>query len=164
MPGVRIRPARPEDGPRLIELDRELARFERLTPPDDDEARRLLSWIFDERRLEAIVAELEGKIEGMALFYESLGSSFRARSFLYLEDLLVTEAARGRRVGEALMAALAREARARNALRIDWAVLDWNEGALRFYRRLGGRQQTDWLRYTLEGAALARLAAETEES
>lgn len=156
---VRVRLAAREDGPRIIELDRELARFEKLQPPDDAEAERLLSWIFDDRKLEALVAEREGRIEGIALFWEGLGSSFRARPFLYLEDLLVSEAARSHGVGEALMAALAREGVARGAMRIDWAVLDWNEGALRFYRRLGARRQTEWLRYTLEEEAMKKLAA-----
>jgi GNAT superfamily N-acetyltransferase len=156
---IRVRPAAREDGPRIIELDRELARFESLQPPDDAEAERLLSWIFDDRKLEALVAERDGRVEGIALFWEGLGSSFRARPFLYLEDLLVGEAARGRGVGEALMAALAREGVSRGAIRIDWAVLDWNEGALRFYRRLGARQQTEWLRYTLEEEAMKELAA-----
>ena len=155
---VRVRGAVPADGPRLIELDRELARFERLAPPDDAEAARLLEWIFESGRLEALVAEVDGEIQGIALFYEALGSSFRARPFLYLEDLLVTESARGRGVGETLMAELAREARRRGALRIDWAVLDWNEHAIRFYRRLGARPQAEWLRYTLEGTALKDLA------
>jgi GNAT superfamily N-acetyltransferase len=156
---IRVRPAVRADGARIIELDRELARFERLQGPDDAEAERLLSWIFDDRKLEALVAERDGRIEGIALFWEGLGSSFRARPFLYLEDLLVGEAARSRGIGEALMAALAREGVSRGAMRIDWAVLDWNEGALRFYRRLGARHQTEWLRYTLEEEAMKKLAA-----
>jgi len=155
-----IRRARREDGPRILELDRELARFEKLIPPDDAEGARLLSWIFETNRGEALVAELDGRIEGLAIFYEGM-NSFRARPFLYLEDLVVSEAARGRGVGEALMAAIAREAVARNASRVEWAVLDWNEGALRFYRRLGGRPQTEWLRYSLDGEALARLVGES---
>lgn len=157
MPAITIRRARPEDGPRIVELERELARFERLTPPDDEEAQRLLAWIFDSKRLEALVAEVNGRIEGIALFYERL-QSFRARPFLHLEDLLVTEAARGRRVGEALMAALARDALARRAGRLEWAVLDWNEDALRFYRRLGAGPTTEWLPYALEGEKLEALA------
>ena len=64
-----VRRARREDGPRIIELDRELARFEKLRPPDDEEAARLLSWIFESRKLEALVAELDGAVEGIALFY-----------------------------------------------------------------------------------------------
>ena len=144
----------------MLELDRELARFEKLPPPDEEEAARLASWIFDTGRADAFVAEVDGRIEGVAIFYEGI-NSFRARPFLFLEDLVVTQTARGRGVGEALMAAVAREAVARNASRLEWAVLDWNEGALRFYRRLGGRPRTEWLRYSLDGEALERLAEGT---
>jgi GNAT superfamily N-acetyltransferase len=152
-----VRRARREDGPRIIELDRELARFEKLRPADDEEAARLLSWIFDSKKLEALVAELDGAVEGIALFYEGLGS-FRARPFLYLEDLVVSEAARSRGVGEALMAALAREALSRNALRLEWVVLDWNDRAMRFYDRLGARRPPDWIKHTLESPDLEKVA------
>lgn len=146
-----------DDGARIVELDRELARFEKLRPPDDEEAARLLSWIFDTSKLEALVAELDGKVEGIALFYETPGSTFRARPFLYLEDLVVSDAARSRGVGEALMAALAREALSRNAWRLQWAVLDWNVRAIRFYDRLGARKD-DWLHYGLDEAEIRKLA------
>ncbi len=152
-----MRRAAPADGTRILELDRELARFEKLTPPDEEEGRRLLGLIFESKRLEAIVAEENGRIEGMALFYEGL-STFRAKPFLYLEDLVVSEAARSRRVGEALMAALAGEARARGALRIEWAVLDWNTRAIAFYERLGAHRPTDWIKYGLDGPELDRIA------
>jgi GNAT superfamily N-acetyltransferase len=155
--GPVVRRARREDGPRIIELDRELARFERLRPPDDEESARLLSWIFDSEKLEALVAELDGAVEGIALFYEGFGS-FRARPFLYLEDLVVSEDARSRGVGEALMAALARETLTRNALRLEWVVLDWNDRAMRFYDRLGARRPPDWIKHTLEGDALEKVA------
>ena len=69
----------------------------------------------------------------------------------------MSEAARSRGVGEELMAALAREALARNAWRVEWAVLDWNEGAIRFYHRLGATRN-DWLRYGLEEAEIRKLA------
>jgi GNAT superfamily N-acetyltransferase len=152
-----IRRARVEDGPRILELDRQLARFEKLTPPDDVEGARLLSWIFESKKLEALVSELDGRIEGVALFYEGLGT-FRAKPFLYLEDLVVSESARSRRVGEALMAALAREAVSRDALRIEWAVLDWNERAMRFYDRLGARRPHEWIKFALEGEELEKVA------
>jgi GNAT superfamily N-acetyltransferase len=145
----------------MLELDRELARYEKLAPPDDAEASRLASWIFDAGRAEALVAEMDGSLEGLAIFYEGI-NSFRARPFLFLEDLVVTEAARRRGVGEALVAAVAREAVSRGASRVEWAVLDWNEGALRFYRRLGGRPQSEWLRYSLDGEALEKLAGTAE--
>jgi GNAT superfamily N-acetyltransferase len=143
----------------MVELDRELARFEKLPEPDEAEAARLAGWIFDEKRIEAFVAELDDRIEGMAIFWEGLGSSFRARPFLFLEDLVVSEAARSRGVGEALVAAVAREGVSRKVMRIDWVVLDWNERAMRFYRRIGARPVTEWVRYTLEDGAMRRLAA-----
>ena len=152
-----VRRARRKDGPRIIELDRELARFEGIRPPDDEEAARLLSWIFDSGKLEALVGELDGGVEGIALFYEGLGS-FRARPFLYLEDLVVSEDARSRGVGEALMAALARETLTRNALRLEWVVLDWNGRAMHFYDRLGARRPREWVKHTLEGEELENLA------
>jgi ribosomal protein S18 acetylase RimI-like enzyme len=153
-----VRWARPEDGPRIVELDRQLAKFEELTPPDDTEAARLLAWIFESKKLEALVAEVDGRIEGIALFYEGLGT-FRAKPFLYLEDLVVSEGARSRRVGEALMAALAREAVSRSALRIEWSVLHWNERAMSFYDRLGARRPHDWIKFALEGPELEAVAA-----
>jgi GNAT superfamily N-acetyltransferase len=154
---VTVRRAVRDDGARIVELDRELARFEKLRPPDDEEAARLLSWIFDTEKLEAFVAEVDGRIEGIALFYETPGSTFRARPFLYLEDLVVAETARSRGLGEALMAALAKEALSRNAWRVEWAVIDWNEGAIRFYDRLGAKPN-DWLRYGLDEAEIRKLA------
>jgi len=152
-----VRWARPEDGPRIVELDRELARFEKLNPPDDVEAARLLAWIFESKKLEALVAEVDGRIEGIALCYEGLGT-FRAKPFLYLEDLVVAENSRSRSVGEALMSALAREALKRGALRIDWVVLDWNERAMRFYDRLGAPRPHDWIKFSLDGEELERVA------
>jgi GNAT superfamily N-acetyltransferase len=154
---VTVRRAKRDDGARIVELDRELATFEKLRPPDDDEATRLLSWIFDTEKLEALVAEVDGAIEGIALFYETPGSTFRARPFLYLEDLVVSEVARSRGVGEALMAALAKEALARNAWRLQWAVLDWNERAIKFYGRLGAKPD-DWLHYGLDEGEIRKLA------
>src|SRR5262249_756539 len=146
-----------QDGPRLVELDRRLARFEKLNPPNDEEAARLLSWIFESKKLEALVAEVDGRIEGIALFYEGLGT-FRAKPFLYLEDLVVAEDSRSRSVGKALMSALAREALKGGALRMDWVVLDWNEGAMRFYDRLGASRPHDWIKFSLEGGELEAAA------
>jgi GNAT superfamily N-acetyltransferase len=156
---IGVRPARREDWPRMVELDRQLAVFEKLPVPTAEESARLGAMIFDQKKVEAIVAERNGRIEGMAIFWESLGSSFRARTFLFLEDLVVDEAARSGGVGEALMAALAQEGVRRGAMRIEWAVLDWNVNAIRFYHRIGGGpQQNDWIRYSLPEEAMKKLA------
>jgi len=143
----------------MLEIYRELATFERLPPPDEEESVRLGAMIFDAGRLEGLVAEVDGSIEGMAIFSEGIGSSFRARPMVFLEDLAVSERVRSRGVGAALMAAVAREGVARGALRIEWAVLDWNVDAMRFYRRLGGAPRQTWVQYVLEEDAMKRLAA-----
>jgi GNAT superfamily N-acetyltransferase len=142
----------------MVELDRELAVFEKLPVPDAAEAARLGALIFDQKKIEALVAERGGRLEGMAIFWEGLGSSFRARPFLFLEDLVVAETARSSGVGEALMSALAREGVRRRVMRIEWAVLDWNVHAMRFYRRLGAGPQQDWVRYALSEEAMGKLA------
>jgi len=145
----------------MAELDRELALFEKLPVPDEVEAARLGALIFDQKKVEALVAERDGRLEGMAIFWEGLGSSFRARPFLFLEDLVVADTARSGGVGEALMSALAREGVRRQVMRIEWAVLDWNVDAMRFYRRIGAGLQQDWVRYSLDQEAIEKLAART---
>ena len=155
---VNVRRAVPADGPSILDLEHQLADFEKLPPPDDAEGKRLLGWIFDSKEMDAFVAELDGRVVGIALFYVIYGT-FRARRFLYLEDLVVARDVRSRGVGEALMRALAREALERGARRVEWSVLDWNEGAIRLYERLGSKRiNTEWLRYGMEEAELKELA------
>lgn len=158
MPEVEIRFALREDGPEILRLERELARFESLPGPDEIEGERLLTWIFVEHRFEALVAEVDGRIVGAALYFY-FPASFRARLGLYLEDIVVDPEARSAGVGETLMAALAREALRHNCLRMEWAVLPWNEGALRFYRRIHARPQSEWVRYFLDEPEIASLAS-----
>jgi GNAT superfamily N-acetyltransferase len=142
----------------MVELDRQLARFEKLPEPSEAESVRLGAMIFDGGRIEALVAERDGRVEGMAIFWEGLGSSFRARPFLFLEDLVVSESARSGGIGDALMRGLAREGVRRGVMRLEWSVLDWNVDAIRFYRRIGARPQQDWVRYELGEDAMRRLA------
>lgn len=155
---MKIRPARPQDGPRIVELERELADFERLRGPSDEEGQRLIGWIFRENKFQALVAEADGAIVGMALYF-LFPTSFRARQALYLEDIVVGRDSRSRGIGEALIAELARIARDNDCVRMEWAVLDWNERALGFYRRLGARPQSEWLRYGLGETEIRALAS-----
>ena len=106
----------------------------------------------------AHVAELDGRAVGVALWFLNF-STWTGRPGLFLEDLYVDDAVRGQGVARALLGALAREARARDCPRMDWAVLSWNEQAKAVYRKLGGRRQQDWEPWRIEGEALAALAA-----
>ena len=95
---------------------------------------------------------------GLALWFLNY-STWTGKPGLYLEDLFVDPSERRSGVARALMTALAREAQARGCARMDWAVLDWNEEAMRFYRRIGARRSEGWQPWRLEADGIARLAA-----
>ena len=158
-PPFLIRPAGPADGPAVVGLMRALATFEGLPGPDDAAGRRLIADAFGtRRRFDLLVAEVAGRVQAYALFFETY-STFRASPSLYLEDLFVHPDARGRGIGRAMMRELARIAVASGCGRFEWAVLDWNEGAQRFYRSLGATILRDWFLCRLDGDGLAALGA-----
>src|SRR5215471_18372355 len=141
---IAIRRAVLADGPAYVELVRALAAFEKLAPPDDAAAARLLEHAFGARpRYELLVGEMAGVVRGYAAFFETY-STFLALPSLYLEDLFVAPDARGRGLGGDLMRAVAREAVARGCGRFEWTVLDWNVEAQRFYRSLGAEVLPAW--------------------
>ena len=155
---VHIRLATPADVPLLQGLIRQLAVYERLehtlvaTEADAAEA------LFGERPVaEALVALLDGKAVGYALFFPTY-STFLGRPGLYLEDLFVVPEARGHGAGKALLARLAQLALERRYGRLEWVVLDWNEPAIGFYKSLGALPMDEWTTYRITGDALEKLA------
>jgi GNAT superfamily N-acetyltransferase len=108
-------------------------------------------------RAEVVIAEIDAEPVGFALFFHNF-STFTGRAGLYLEDLYVRPVARGAGVGRRLMQHLARLAVDRNCARFEWAVLDWNEPAIRFYRAIGAVGMDSWRVQRLAGDALAKLA------
>ena len=153
-----IRPGRATDGAAVVELIRGLAEYEKLPGPDDAAAARFLEHAFGPQpRFGLLVAEVEGRVRGYALFFETY-STFRAASSLFLEDLFVHPEARRHGIGRTLMLELARIAVARGCERFEWTVLDWNESAQRFYRALGAQMLGEWLVCRVEGEALVELA------
>ena len=154
-----IRPAIPADVSLVAELIRELAEYEKLSHAVELDESRLRDHLFGPRPYcECLIAEDAGAAVGFALFFHSY-STFLARPSLYLEDLFVRPAHRGRGHGKALLAALAKLAVGRGCGRLDWSVLDWNEPAVGFYRRIGAEPVAGWTVYRLTGDALAGLAA-----
>jgi GNAT superfamily N-acetyltransferase len=107
-----------------------------------------------------LIAEWNGEPAGFALYFFNF-STFIGRAGLYLEDLFVRPALRSHGIGRGLLRALARVARERNCGRMEWAVLDWNEPALKFYESLGARQMNEWIIHRLTAPEIARLAEET---
>ncbi|RAY13431.1 GNAT family N-acetyltransferase [Actinomadura craniellae] len=155
-----IRYATVEDVPTILRLIRELAEYERalheVRATEDDLRRSLFG---PEPKVFAHVVEHEGTVAGFALWFVNY-STWTGRHGIYLEDLYVTPELRGKGYGRALLAELARIAAERGYTRFEWAVLDWNEPAIGFYRALGALPQDEWTVQRLSGAALRALAEE----
>ena len=153
-----IRPATPADVPTIARLIGALAEYERLSHEVILDERDLSAHLFGPRPYcECLVAEDAGTPVGFALFFHNY-STFLARPGVYLEDLFVLPAYRGRGYGKGLFLAVARLAAARGCVRFEWAVLDWNEPAIGFYKALGAVPMGDWTVMRLTGDALKRLA------
>lgn len=156
-----IRSAVPSDVPLIRELVRELADYERLLPEVVADEEILREHLFgDTPRAEVLIAEDAGAAAGFALFFHNF-STFLGRPGLYLEDLYVRPSHRRRGVGRALLQRLAAIAVERRCGRMEWWVLDWNESAISFYRKIGAVAMSDWTVYRLTGSALQSLASES---
>lgn len=155
---LRVRPATIRDAPTIVAMVRKLAAYERLSRGVKATAPRFRRDGFGRRPYFHTLLCWRGEIPvGFALYYFTY-STFAARPTLYLEDLFVLPAYRGRGAGQALLITLARIAVRKRCGRMEWAVLDWNTPAIRFYRRLGARLRKEWIRTRLAGAPLHRLA------
>ena len=152
-----IRPARPADGPAIYQMIRDLAEYERslpeVTATEDDLQNSLFG---PEQAVFAHVVEHEGRVGGFALWVLNY-STGTGRHGIYLEDLYVTPDLRRHGYGRALLAELAALCVQRGYGRFEWAVLDWNEPALAFYRSLGAIAMDEWTVNRLTGAALRAL-------
>lgn len=155
-----IRPAVRADVPALFALIGELARYEKLEHACVGDPARLEEHLFGSRPYcEALVAEEAGRVVGFALFFHNY-STFLTRPGVYLEDLFVLPAERRRGHGRELLRAVARLAIERGCGRFEWAVLDWNTPAIRFYESLGAEPLDEWRLFRLTGDALTALAGE----
>jgi len=158
-PPLRIEPAGPGDVPEILALIRDLAVYERLEHQVVATERGLRETLFGEKpAAEVLFARVGPRVAGFALFFSNY-STFLGQPGLYLEDLYVRPEYRGQGCGKALLARLAALAVERRCGRLEWAVLDWNEPAIGFYRRLGAVPMSDWTVFRLTGESLVRLAA-----
>ncbi len=144
--------------PLVLSLIRELAEFERLAHEVVADERMLRDALFGPHPAAEVLLgfEADGTPMGFALFFQNF-STFLARRGIYLEDLFVRPAFRGRGLGREFIAQLARLAVARGCGRLEWAVLDWNENAIGFYKKLGARVMDDWRICRVTGDALQTL-------
>jgi GNAT superfamily N-acetyltransferase len=155
-----IRRARVEDVPVILELIRDLATYERA--PDEVTAteEQLVDVLFGERPAAEVLLAFEGRSPvGFALFFHNF-STWLGRPGLYLEDLFVKPEKRGKGYGRALLVALAKIAMERGCGRMEWAVLDWNEPAIKFYRALDAKPMDEWTVFRLTRDGIEKLAKE----
>ncbi len=153
-----VRPARPEDAALILALIRELAAYERLLHECEATQADIAAALFGpEPRVFAEIAEWDGEPAGFALWFYNF-STFRGRHGIYLEDLFVRPAFRSHGIGQSLLRHLAQRCVREGLPRLEWWVLDWNEPALRFYRRIGARAMDEWTVQRVTGEALEALA------
>jgi GNAT superfamily N-acetyltransferase len=159
-PASRIRSATPADVKLILSLIRELAEYEKLAHQVVATEADIQDSLFGPRpSAECLIAEFDGAPAGFALFFHNF-STFLGKPGIYLEDLYVKPELRGKGIGRKLLAHLAQLAVTRGCGRFEWAVLDWNEPAIGFYRSIGARMLDDWKINRLTGEALEKLAAE----
>jgi GNAT superfamily N-acetyltransferase len=156
---LTFRNATRQDCGLILEFIRELAEYEKMLPDVVATPQMLEQALFEQHRAEVIFALEDGVEVGFALFFHNF-STFVGRSGLYLEDLFVKPAYRGRGYGKGLLKQLAKIAVERNCGRFEWVCLDWNQPSIDFYRSLGAVPQDEWTIYRLAGDALQNLAKE----
>jgi GNAT superfamily N-acetyltransferase len=155
---LQIRLARVEDVPVILQLIRDLATYERA--PDEVTAteEQLVDVLFGQHPAAEVLLAFEEQLAiGFAVYFYNF-STWLGRPGLYLEDLFVKPEKRGKGYGRALLVELAKIARDRGCGRMEWAVLDWNEPAIRFYRALGAKPMDEWTVFRLTREEIAKLA------
>jgi GNAT superfamily N-acetyltransferase len=155
---LTITQARPDDLPTILSLIRELAEFERLLDEVTATEELLREGLFGPKaHAEVVIARVGAEVAGFALFFHNF-STFVGKPGIYLEDLFVRQAFRGQGCGEALLAHLAGIAVERKCGRFEWSVLDWNQRAIDFYKKLGAKPLSEWTMFRITGDSLVELA------
>lgn len=153
-----LRTATESDAATLLAFIQELAEYEKLSHEVTATEAQLRETLFGPRPFaKALIAEVDGVPAGMAIYFYSY-STFVARPGLYLEDLYVSPRFRGHGIGKKLITRVAQIALEKNCARYEWAVLDWNEPAIQFYKSLGAEMHGDWRRMRIMGDALKAMA------
>lgn len=154
---LKIRMATEADVPLILTFIRELADYENLLEEVVATEELLREWLFEKRKAEVIIGELDGEPVAFALFFHNF-STFLGRAGIYLEDLYVRTEARGNGVGKKMMKHLARLAVERGCGRLEWWCLDWNKDSIAFYQSIGAESMDDWTVYRVSGDTLRKLA------
>ena len=154
----KIRSARVTDVPIILQLIRDLASYERAPNDVTANEEQLVDVLFGKKPAAEVLLAFENETPvGFAVFFHNF-STWLGRPGLYLEDLFVKPEKRGKGYGHALLVDLAKIARDRGCGRMEWAVLDWNDPAIQFYRKLGAKPMEEWTVFRLTRDGIAKLA------
>ena len=157
MEPITIRRAEEKDAALILHFIRQLAIYEKMEAQVVATEELLKEWIFEKQAAEVLFAVADGQEVGFALFFHNY-STFLGRAGIYLEDLFVKPAHRGKGCGKALLKKLASIAVERGCGRLEWSCLDWNQPSIDFYRSLGAVPMDDWTVYRVTGDTLRALA------
>lgn len=157
MNNIKIRFATKEDVGTVLHFIKELAEYEKMSDEVVATEEMLTEWIFDKKKAEVLLGEVDGKAVGFALFFHNF-STFLGRAGIYLEDLFVKPECRGNGYGKALLKELAHIAVERGCGRLEWSCLDWNKPSIDFYLSLGAKAMDGWSVYRMTGEVLKKFA------
>lgn len=153
----KIRKASMQDAPLIFDFIYQLAVYEKMESDVKTSPEELSKALFENQYAQVLIAEEETKPVGFALYFFNF-STFLGRPGLYLEDLFVDPAYRGKGYGKALLIELSRIAKSKNCGRMEWSVLKWNTPSIEFYKALGAKEMEEWSVYRLEENELKSLA------
>lgn len=159
IPQFQLRKATEADVPLILEFIRALAAYEHLEHEAVAKEDTVRDWLFCKQVAEVVIGEYEGEPVGFALFFYNF-STFLGKAGIYLEDLFVMPELRGKGLGKALLAYVAKLAVERGCGRVEWSCLDWNTPSIEFYKSMGAVAKDEWTGYRVTGDALYELAKE----
>ncbi len=155
--GLKIRPASKDDAGLILDFIKKLAKYEKKIKEVVATEEDIFDILFVQKLAEAIIAEIEGRPAGFAIFFYNF-STFIGRPGIYIEDLYVNPEVRGKGIGKSLFSYIASLAVERKCCRLEWSVLHWNEPSINFYKKLGARPKKEWVIYNISGKALEKAA------
>lgn len=155
---MTIRQATPADAKAIYDMIYELAVYEKAPEQVVTTVDEIKSSLFaSDSKTEALICEIDNQVAGYAVFFTSY-STWLGRNGIYMEDLYISPDFRGNGAGKALLRTIAQLAVKRGCGRLEWSVLDWNQPAIDFYLSIGALPQSEWVRYRMDGEALAAFA------